>query len=84
MVCNVRMALRLDPETGMITIRGYGDDSKVISLRLVSSGLILHREQIKIYLASSIHWESIIGELVTEQIWLKDRCAMAIFSLDCG
>merc|ERR1719195_1631162 len=42
MVCNVRMALRLDPETGMITIRGYGDDSKVISLRLVSSGLILH------------------------------------------
>ena len=38
MVCNVRMALRLDPDTGMITIRGYGDDSKVISLRLASLG----------------------------------------------
>ena len=36
MVCNVRMALRLDPETGMITIRGYGQDSRVISLRLAS------------------------------------------------
>lgn len=34
MVCNVRMALRLDPETGMIAIRGYGQDSRVISLRL--------------------------------------------------
>jgi len=34
MVCNVRMALRLDPDTGMITIRGYGHDSRVISLRL--------------------------------------------------
>ena len=38
MVCNVRMALRLDPDTGMITIRGYGHDSRVISLRLASSG----------------------------------------------
>ena len=36
MVCNVRMALRLDPETGMIAIRGYGQDSRVISLRLAS------------------------------------------------
>jgi len=34
MVCNVRMALRLDPDTGMITIRGRSDDSRVISLRL--------------------------------------------------
>ena len=42
MVCNVRMALRLDPETGMITIRGYGQDSRVISLRLASSQIGSH------------------------------------------
>ena len=42
MVCNVRMALRLDPDTGMITIRGYGPDSRVISLRLASSQIGSH------------------------------------------
>ena len=49
MVCNVRMALRLDPDTGMITIRGRSDDSRVISLRLASSEQRLFCPQSKIH-----------------------------------
>ncbi len=34
MICNVRMALRLNPSTGMISIRGLGDDKRTFHLRL--------------------------------------------------